>query len=164
MIPQMKTEIHEILYGTSYPMRQLWGMGEIQTSDSSFDWSSYLNNLDKEEKGTNDRTADINQIASSVEKGAADLTTTLLRLREMKNASENARQNYQFALQSSQNALEIQRLNLLLKQEDVNIEEIKRVTDLAEIARKEKTTKYLVIGGVAVAGVITLAMFMSKRK
>ena len=81
----------------------------------------------------------------------------------MKIASENAKQNYQLALQSSQNALEIQRINLLLKQEDVNIEEIKRVTDLAEIARKEKTTKYLVIGGVAVAGVITLAMFMKRK-
>lgn len=151
MIPQMKTEIHEILYGTSYPMRQLWGVRQV-------------NDIDNEEKGTNERTADLNQIADSVERGAADLTTTLLQLREMKIASENAKQNYQLALQSSQNALEIQRLNLLLKQEDVNIEEIKRVTDLAEIARKEKTTKYLVIGGVAVAGVITLAMFMSKRK
>lgn len=149
MIPQMKTEIHEILYGTSYPMRQLWGVRQV--------------NVDNEEKGTNERTADLNQIADSVERGAADLTTTLLQLREMKIASENAKQNYQLALQTSQNALEIQRINLLLKQEDVNIEEIKRVTDLAEIARKEKTTKYLVIGGVAVAGVITLAMFMKRK-
>lgn len=151
MIPEMQTEIHEILYGTSYPLPQLWGVRQVNDSTT-------------QEEETNNRQMDINQIEQAIQSGAADLTKCITDLSAMRIKSEESKRNYELALQSGLNTLEIAKYQLLLKQEDINLAEIQRVTELAEIARKEKTTKYLVWGGVAVAGIVTVGLFLSNRK
>lgn len=154
MIPQHETTIHEILYGTSYPMRQLWGVTQLYTSE----------NDDYGTSDTYDRQEKISEIADSVEKGTAQVVNAISTLQTLKLQSEESKRRYELAIQQGATTLEIERIRLALAQEEVNLAEINRVTALAETARKQQTTKYLVWGGVAIAGILTVALIVTKRK
>ena len=82
----------------------------------------------------------------------------------LKLQSEESKRRYELAIQQGATTLEIERIRLALAQEEVNLAEINRVTALAETARKQQTTKYLVWGGVAIAGILTVALIVTKRK
>lgn len=150
MLNEFSTWVHDITYGTTFPMRQLWGVRQV--SDQT------------DEEITQNKQFDINKLEDSIIQGTADITAAITTLQAMKLQSEESQRNYQLALQSSATTLEIQKYQLLLKQEEVNLAEINRVIELAEIARKEKTTKYIVYGGVALAGILTVALLVTKRK
>lgn len=145
MIPQHPTTIHEILYGSPYPDPFLLGV-----------YGDTTDTYDRQEK--------ISNIADSVEKGTAQVVSAISTLQTLKLQSEESLRRYELAIQQGANELEINRIKLALAQEEVNLAEINRVIALAEIERKEQTTKYLVVGGVAVAGVVIVAMLLKNKK
>ncbi len=150
MIPQHPTTIHEILYGSPYPDPFLLGVRQVE------DYGDTTDTYDRQEK--------ISNIADSVEKGTAQVVSAISTLQTLKLQSEESLRRYELAIQQGANELEINRIKLALAQEEVNLAEINRVIALAEIERKEQTTKYLVVGGVAVAGVVIVAMLLKNKK
>lgn len=146
----IQTEVHEISYGTNWPLRQLLGVRQVDdtTSNTSADTL------------TSDKLA----IIENSVKAGTDLTECITELKAMKTQAEIARTNYQAQLNTNLTTLQIQQINLAIKQEESNLAEIQRVTDLAEIALKEKRSKYFVYGGVAVAGLATVGLIIYSLK
>ena len=142
----IQTEIHTRNYASSYPNAYLLGVKQVDTSK------------EKQEQQPSQEIIEKNEVWQKALESGINLASTIADISNTKTVYQTALKNAETARIYATSELEKKKYELQIVQAQADLAVIMQAQRLAEIKQNGQSTKTIVYGVVAVAGVVSLGL------